>query len=282
MFQGKKLSPVIAVAILLAPISFASKCAGKPLSRKRSEVSVSVIAAKIWQRLKDLELIRPILKNSSRAGIPQFFSEYKIPDTDLSYEARFSTITFESSIRRIKRDAPFVLEIQGKFQPDYSADPQMINRISDHYTKTMMSYVMSRSGKNGRMSNSGFQELSNRLADIEPGLHQKIFGPGEEGGIDAWQIATDRIWAPISQSERELLVRHFLAAEKSHVYMGDLKEYEKSLRSPQPPSAEDSILSELERVTKQQKFVHEMETALANGTLKFSFYPETAALVAQP
>ena len=94
--------------------------------------------AKLWSRLKELDLIGPILRSSESSGAPIYARQNNLPDESATYESLYPKVKLYGKIR-VRRNGEAFLDVHAKFQPkDGLRLKDRQSPLGDYYTKTMI------------------------------------------------------------------------------------------------------------------------------------------------
>ena len=169
--------------------------------------------AKLWSRLKELDLIGPILRNSDSSGAPRYAKEKELLDSSATFESLYPKVKLYGKIR-VRRNGEAFLDIHAKFQPQEGLRIEgNYSPLSDHYTKTMISYFVS---KNGMPAIYEKFNSAMRLARGKEAERAKEPNPNN----DAWDSAAEQIWDVLSPKERQDITDALFAEAVQEMYLG--------------------------------------------------------------
>lgn len=195
-------------------------CAGRILGQSEQDSLLRMVEKKVFQKLKELHLVGPILRQSRSAGVPQYVEENGLPFEDSTFESLAVGVNLAAEFR-LPADpnvAPY-LEVYAKFRMAPHTG------IADYYTRTMLSYAMNSDGSAPFMARSGMAAVALRFArDSSPASEQhkpwwikamkntigldawtqlaREVAPIPQGNVQVWDIITAAIWSGVTQEEK--------------------------------------------------------------------------------
>jgi len=224
---------------------------------------VSQVQKRLYERLRELDLVAPILRQSTRAGAPQYMKEAGLLGTRADYESAYPSVKLYGAIR-VLRDGSAYLDIHAKFQPRAGLSLGPFGELGDHYTKTMLSYIVEADGAPAAFAMTGLGDSVKRAFDKDKG-DNRLSPRGE-----IWERTTEQIWSGVPDAERQELADHFFVEATRLVNTAPLT----------PAQEQDpSYMSEWGRGARQ--FALAYQEARRDGRIRFRLHGEYAGLKAE-
>ncbi len=206
--------------------------------------------AKLWSRLKELDLIGPILRSSESSGAPIYARQNNLPDESATYESLYPKVKLYGKIR-VRRNGEAFLDVHAKFQPkDGLRLKDRQSPLGDYYTKTMISYFISKNGM------PAVHERLRSAVRMARGQEQER---APQTNDSAWDFAAEQIWKVLSPKERQDVTDALFVEAVQKMYLGPQDE-----------------LGEIQRA--QRHFVANYQKARRENRLRYNLHGEYAGL----